>query len=155
MWSTVKMCPLMPSYYWSWNYMQENKFKNLDAHLLVTAAAFIWSSHLIWNLGCEAADWKLLITLNAGSVFFLKEGHQQMSWLLYCGTRRLCVGLGSRLWSPASVDSTLCFLFPRQMWLTVTGFVCQAAPWWSISKFGAVTPSFSLSLDLNTFSPLL
>lgn len=37
--------------------------------------------------------------------------------------------------------------------VTVRGFVC--APWCSISKFRAVTPCFSLSLDLITLSPLL
>jgi len=30
--------------------------------------------------------------------------------------------------------------------VTVGGFVWQAASWWSISKFRAATPSFSLSL---------
>lgn len=129
--------------------------KILDVHLWATAVAFIWSSHLILNLSCEAADWKLLITLNACSVFFLKEGHQQMSWLLYCGTWRLCVGFREQ-----AVVSSFCWLhpllpLPRQMWLTVRGFVWQAAPWWSISKFKAVTPSFSLSPDLITLSPLL
>ena len=107
LWPTVKISLLMPSYYLELELCAKNKFKNLDAHLLVTAAVFIWSFHLIWNLGCEAADWKLLITLNAGSVFFLMEGHQQMSWLLYCGTRRLCVGLREQ-----AVVTSFCWLHP-------------------------------------------
>lgn len=103
---------------------------------------------LILNLACEAADWTLLITLNACSVFFLKEGHQQMSVRLYCGTRRLCVGIREQ-----AVVTGFCWLhpllpFPRQMWLTVRGCEWQAAPWWSISEFRAVKPRFSLAPEL-------
>lgn len=100
------------------------------------------------NLSCEAADWKLLITLNGCNVFFW--GADELAALLWvivavCGVQGAGCGHQLLLTPPFASSS------PTDV--TVRCFVCTH--WYSISKFGALALCFSLSLDLITVSQLL
>ena len=112
------------------------------SQLLHSSDPLIWSQISVVRQQTENPS-----TLNACCVFLLKESHQQMSGLLYCGTWWQCVGFREQ-----AVVTSFCWLHsllplpPTDV--TVRGSVGRAVPRWSISEFRAVTSSFGLSLDV-------